>query len=200
MAAAHLFSSSFTPHMYRKDARAAPRSPRACAFDPRGHPSGKLTVFSWTCERSLQTMSFSSDQRSGRAERRVTTALSGSPTIVKTGSPEAIVTSVSTSMTSTPWNATVRTFATIQFAPRKHRLSIAVCGGYASTGAPPATLSFGEHPIVFFSSASVTQCARQFGDVAPNLNSSHCFRQSAPPRVSRARDWCGADYAPVQGL
>jgi hypothetical protein len=41
------------------------------------------------------------------------TALSGSPTTVKAGNPEAIVTCVSTSMTSTPWNATVRTRATM---------------------------------------------------------------------------------------
>src|SRR5712672_593813 len=41
---------------------------------------------------------------------------------------EAIVTWVSTSMTSTPWNATVRTFATIPFAPYKRRLNIAVYG------------------------------------------------------------------------
>jgi hypothetical protein len=41
------------------------------------------------------------------------TALSGNPTTVKAGSPEAIVTWVSTSMTSTPRNATVRTRATI---------------------------------------------------------------------------------------
>jgi hypothetical protein len=56
------------------------------------------------------------------------TALSGSPTMVKAGSPEAIVTWVSTSMTSTPWNATVRTFATIPLKPYKHRLNIAVYG------------------------------------------------------------------------
>src|SRR5690348_1100654 len=41
------------------------------------------------------------------------TALSGKPTMLKAGRPETIVTWVSTSTTSTPWNATVRTRATI---------------------------------------------------------------------------------------
>ena len=45
--------------------------------------------------------------------RNSATALSGSPTTVKAGSPEAIVTWASTSITSTPWNATVRTLATM---------------------------------------------------------------------------------------
>ncbi len=55
--------------------------------------------------------------RAPRAARTLSrdsaTALSGSPTTVNAGNPEAIVTWVSTSMTSTPWNATVRTRATI---------------------------------------------------------------------------------------
>ena len=55
-------------------------------------------------------------------------------------------------------------------------------------------------PVYFFRSASVTQCARQIEDVASHLNRSLCFRQSSAPRVSRARDWRGANYAPVQGL
>ena len=55
-------------------------------------------------------------------------------------------------------------------------------------------------PVCFFGSASVTQCARQIEDVVPHLNSSHCFRQSSSPRVSRTRDWRGVDNVQVQGL
>jgi hypothetical protein len=47
------------------------------------------------------------------------TALSGRPTTLNAGSPEAIVTWVSTSMTSTPLNATVRTRATISRSTRQ---------------------------------------------------------------------------------
>jgi hypothetical protein len=52
-------------------------------------------------------------ERARTRSRDSATALSGRPTTVNAGKPEAIVTWVSTSMTSTPWNATVRTRATI---------------------------------------------------------------------------------------
>ena len=55
-----------------------------------------------------------SAERAARTRSRDSaTALSGRPTIVKAGSPAAIVTWVSTSTTSTPRNATVRTRATM---------------------------------------------------------------------------------------
>ena len=49
------------------------------------------------------------------------TALSGRPTMVKAGSPEAIVTCASTSTAAIPWNATVRTRATTLHLPREPR-------------------------------------------------------------------------------
>src|SRR4051812_41741298 len=55
-----------------------------------------------------------SAERAARTRSRDSaTALSGRPTIVKAGSPAAIVTWVSISPTSTPRNATVRTRATM---------------------------------------------------------------------------------------
>ena len=58
----------------------------------------------------------SADKAARTRSRDSATALSGRPTIVKAGSPAAIVTWVSTSTISTPRNATVRTRATIASA------------------------------------------------------------------------------------